>query len=67
MCAHEIGIPPALTGDAVGVFVGEQQMPLMTLAACMRRTVLTDNLGIALALVLFKANKAFLHGVLYPM
>jgi len=36
----------------------------MALAAGVRGTVLTDNLGIALVLVRLKANKAVLHGVL---
>jgi len=48
----------------VGVLIRNQEVPLMALAAGVRRTVLTDNLGIALVLVRLKANKAVLHGVL---
>ena len=50
----------------MGVFVGEQEMPLMTLATGVRFTMLTDNLGIPLTLVFLKANETF-HGVLYPL
>ena len=50
----------------MGVFVGEQEMTLMTLATGVRFTMLTDNLGIPFTLVLLKANEAF-HGVLYPL
>jgi hypothetical protein len=35
----------------------------MTLAAGVRGTVLTDNLGISLALVLLEANETF-HGII---
>jgi hypothetical protein len=42
-------------------------MPLVTLTTGVCGTVLTDKLGIPLVLplVLFKANKAFVHGVLH--
>ena len=48
------------------VLVAKQEMPLMTLATCVRITVLTDNLRISLTLVFLKTNETF-HGVLLPM
>jgi hypothetical protein len=63
MCAHEIGVPFALTAHTMRVLVGDKKMPLMALSAGVRGTVLADNLRIPLALVGLKTNKAFLgHG-----
>jgi len=53
---HKIRVPLSLAGKAMGVLITQKEMSLLALPAGMRRAVLTDNLRVALPLVVLEAD-----------
>ena len=57
---HELGAPAPLTGHAVRVLVGLEQIALLASAAGMRGAILADD-GFHTTLVVFKADETGCH------